>query len=240
MANVGSASGKDAEQLFATLKSNIKPVLANIPTVLDKAVLRDAFKDLTFINVLPGMNEGPDRFIANLVDQIESDGTIPGDLTAILADAGVHDPIAFDNPESFLELISDRLASRLAAEHPSSPIITAMRGLAGLEADAPVTRISQRLSTLVATRIGMGMSQYRTETLKNWIAQQQSRRKQWSDVAAAGNKLIARLFPEPGVRSKGTCQRPVDPDEPTGVSSRHSNHAHALAAGARPPDRGGP
>ena len=133
LANVGTAPGRDAEQLFATLKSNVKPVLWNIPTVLEEAILRDAFKDLTFINVQPGMDERPDRFIANLVDQIRSAGPVSDDLTSILADAGVRNPVAFNDPESFIDLISDRLASRLAAENPSSPLITALRGLAAMK-----------------------------------------------------------------------------------------------------------
>ena len=40
-ANVGSAVGSDAEQLFKTLDTTLQPVLANIPTVLDETLLRE-------------------------------------------------------------------------------------------------------------------------------------------------------------------------------------------------------
>jgi len=204
LANVGSVFGSDADRMFSTLDTTLQPVLANIPTVLNEPVLRDALKDLTFVN--PGSNptadQRPDLFINRIIEQILTSSSVPDDLGSILADAGLRNPVAFDDAGSFIQLIASRVADGLSGEEPTSALLNALRGLAGLQQGARVADIAQRLSTLAATRIGMAMTQYRTGALQNWIARQQSRHKQWSEVETAGNQLLARLFPEPVARSK--------------------------------------
>jgi len=190
MADLGAAADEDADRLFETLETTLRPALATLPTVLDGPLLERAFRDLEGL--------GGEGLAAPVLASLRSSNPVPPELVGIVRDAALRDPIALTSGAGFRDQLADRLAGEL--DRADDAVLATLGRLAGIGETPDIGRLAQRLAALVATRTGLAAQRYRTDALKAWIGAQQRAGRHWEQVAAAGEQLIAVLVPEAAAR----------------------------------------
>jgi len=210
LAEVGSVAGTDADQLFQNFESSLKPIMENLPRVLDESFVIESFKDVD-LNGAARL----DPLVRAAIDDLIARSPALGDLRGVLSQAGVPNPIAFDDPDAFLQHLSDQIFASLKADSAAREAITKVVGMGALTSDDQVREAANRLSRLVVARLGVGANGFKSDVLSKWIAAKQQQKLSWNQVSTEGNALLEQLFPD--IRARSEVQANVrmallDPD----------------------------
>lgn len=188
LANLGTAAGQEATQLFDKLGASLGPVLANAPEIVDAQTLREAFRDIQNVAPVAPLVEG-------IVDDLRATGTVPDELGQALAAAGVADPIGLAAGDDLPDKLESLIVERLEQAGLAPEVLDSLGRLTGVSPTS-LGPMAERLSKLVATRLYEQGNAARNATLKRWIAEQQRQRRNWVEVEAEGRRLVATLFPD--------------------------------------------
>jgi hypothetical protein len=196
LAQVGSLAGEEADQLFKKFDSSLKPVLDDLPRVLDESLVRGAFKDLD-ISRVPGL----DSLIADALQGLRTNSPSFGNLKDVLSQAGVQSPIGFEDSNAFQRNLAAGISASLRANPTAREAIRNVVGMAELVLNDQIREAGDRLSKLVMTRLGLGANGYASDVLKNWIIAKQKAQLSWNQVSREGDALLEQLYPDPQARS---------------------------------------
>jgi hypothetical protein len=188
LANLGTASGQEATQLFGKLDASLGPLLADVPEIVDAPALREAFRDIQNVAPVAPLVEG-------IVDDLRAAGAAPDELGQALAAAGVADPIVLVAGDDLPDKLQSLIVQRLEQAGLAPEVLESLGRLTGVSPTS-LGPMAERLAKLVATRLYEEGNAAKNTILKRWIAEQQRQRRNWAEVEAEGRRLVATLFPD--------------------------------------------
>ena len=201
---VVALAAEDAAPYFNELEASLKPTLDALPHILDDQTLQIAFQVLD-------INKDDAQKLAALakktVDDLRTDTGNLGQLGTILLASGIDKPIAVGDPQQFLKNVAGKLFQNTQGDLDQLSHLGRAIGqnVEEFQSGTPDQREAKqrdtclKLAEVLLSRVGQQAEGFRANALQQWVSQQQSAGKVWSDpnVQAAGEQLLDQLFPEP-------------------------------------------
>jgi hypothetical protein len=191
---LGAKGAKELDQLFSKLDSSLQPLLNNLPTILDEKLFKDAIVVLD-LGEIPELTKLVELSYGDLKKDI---GNL-GNLGTALTNAKTGQPIQFDSPKQFLDHLTNNLFSNTKGN--TERIIALSQAIGkkvdDLQTDKGLQDAAERLAKLVVTQVGQEASNFRQDTIVNWIRGKREKAEWWNEVVEEeARSLVKELFPD--------------------------------------------